>query len=82
MGNIALIGIDPGKNAFHIHCQGRYGKAIYRKKFTRQKLYEFLATCPETIIVMEACGGVHFMVRKLSDLGHSSKLMVGAVYQN
>lgn len=75
MENIALIGIDLGKNSFHIHCQNRHGKAIYRKKFTRQKLYEFLATCPATTIVMEACGGAHFMVRKLSGLGHTPKLI-------
>lgn len=75
MENIALIGIDLGKNSFHIHCQDRHGKAVYRKKFTRQKLYEFLATCPATTIVMEACGGAHFMVRKLSGLGHTPKLI-------
>ncbi|MEW8941870.1 hypothetical protein AB2518_23340, partial [Escherichia coli] len=33
MENIALIGIDLGKNSFHIHCQDRRGKAVYRKKF-------------------------------------------------
>lgn len=75
MENIALIGIDLGKNSFHVHCQDRHGKAVFRKKFTRQKLYEFLATCPTTTIVMEACGGAHFMVRKLSDLGHTPKLI-------
>ncbi|EKO1957997.1 IS110 family transposase [Salmonella enterica] len=75
MENIALIGIDLGKNSFHIHCQDQHGKAIYRKKFTRQKLYEFLVTCPATTIVMEACGGAHFMVRKLSELGHTPKLI-------
>ncbi|MDZ1357355.1 IS110 family transposase, partial [Klebsiella pneumoniae] len=36
-------------------------KAVYRKKFTRPKLIEFLATCPATTIAMEACGGSHFM---------------------
>lgn len=48
MENIALIGIDLGKNSFHIHCQDHRGKAVYRKKFTRPKLIEFLATCPAT----------------------------------
>lgn len=33
MENIALIGIDLGKNSFHIHCQDHRGKAVYRKKF-------------------------------------------------
>ncbi len=75
MENIALIGIDLGKNSFHIHCQDHRGKAVYRKKFTRPKLIEFLATCPATTIAMEACGGSHFMARKLEELGHFPKLI-------
>ncbi|EPL4338503.1 IS110 family transposase [Citrobacter freundii] len=67
--------MDLGKNSFHIHCQDRRGKAVYRKKFTRPKLIEFLATCPATTIAMEACGGSHFMARKLEELGHSPKLI-------
>lgn len=35
----------------------------------------FFAKCPATTIVMEACGGAHFMVCKLSELGHSPKLI-------
>lgn len=75
MENIALIGIDLGKNSFHVHCQDRHGKAVYLKKFIRPKLIEFLATCPATTIAMEACGGSHFMARKLSELGHTPKLI-------
>ncbi|EHX24097.1 transposase [Escherichia coli] len=36
MENIALIGIDLGKNSFHIHCQDRRGKAVYRKNLPGQ----------------------------------------------
>lgn len=61
MKNMALIGIDTGKNSFHVHVQDRHGKAVYRKTFTRPKLIEFLATCPATTVVMETCGGSHFM---------------------
>ncbi|GEM_PF-6983858 len=28
MENIALIGIELGKNSFHVHCQDRHGKAV------------------------------------------------------
>ncbi len=58
-----------------IFIADRRGKAVYRKKFTRPKLIEFLATCPATTIAMEACGGSHFMARKLEELGHSPKLI-------
>lgn len=75
MENIALIGIDLGKNSFLIHCQDHRGKAVFRQKFTRPKLIEFLATCPASRIVMEACGGSHFMARKLTERGHTPKLI-------
>ncbi|WP_438320199.1 IS110 family transposase (plasmid) [Edwardsiella tarda] len=75
MENIALIGIDLGKHSFHVHCQDKSGKALLRKKFTRTKLMQFLATCPSAVVVMEACAGAHFMARRISDIGHEAKLI-------
>ena len=75
MQNVALIGIDLGKHSFHIHCQDKSGNAFLRKKFTRTKLMQFLATCPSSVVVMEACAGAHFMARRISDIGHEAKLI-------
>ncbi|EDY2188855.1 IS110 family transposase [Salmonella enterica subsp. enterica] len=75
MQNVALIGIDLGKHSFHIHCQDKSGKALLRKKFTRTKLMQFLATYPSSVVVMEACAGAHFMARRISDIGHEAKLI-------
>lgn len=75
MNTTAIIGIDLGKHSFHVHCQDQHGKAILRKKFTRSKLFEFLATMPTTCVVMEACAGAHFMARKIKALGHDAKLI-------
>ncbi|AXD72594.1 IS110 family transposase [Salmonella enterica subsp. enterica serovar Java] len=75
MENVALIGIDLGKHSFHLHCQDKSGKALQRKKFTRTNLMQFLATCPSTVVVMEACAGAHFMARRISDIGHEAKLI-------
>ncbi|ECO1514644.1 IS110 family transposase [Salmonella enterica subsp. arizonae] len=75
MENVALIGIDLGKHSFHIHCQDKSGKALLRKKFTRMKLMQFLATCPPAVVVMEACAGAHFMARRISEIGHEAKLI-------
>ncbi len=60
MENVTLTGIDLGKHAFHIPCQHKSGNALLRKKFTRTKLMQFLATCPSSVVVMEACAGAHF----------------------
>ncbi|EIE5050513.1 IS110 family transposase [Salmonella enterica subsp. enterica serovar Java] len=75
MENVALIGIDLGKHSFHLHCQDKSGKALQRKKFTRTNLMQFLATCPSTVVVMEAYAGAHFMARRISDIGHEAKLI-------
>lgn len=75
MNNIALIGIDLGKHSFHVHCQDNSGRALIRKKFTRTKLFEFLANTPSAKVVMEACGGSHFMARRISSLGHEARLI-------
>lgn len=75
MQNVALIGIDLGKHSFHIHCQDKSGNALLRKKFTRTKLMQFLATYPSSVVVMEACAGAHFMARRISDIGHEAKLI-------
>ncbi|WP_234498063.1 IS110 family transposase [Vibrio maritimus] len=75
MNNITLIGIDLGKHSFHAHCQDSSGRKISHKKFTRTKLFEFLANTPPTTVVMEACAGAHFMARKIQQLGHEAKLI-------
>lgn len=75
MQNISLIGIDPGKHSFHIHCQDKHSNALLRKKFSRKKLTEFLSDCSASTVVMEACTGAHFMARKIQQLSHQVKLI-------
>ncbi|AJZ57001.1 transposase family protein [Paraburkholderia fungorum] len=75
MDYATLVGIDLGKQTFHVHGQDSKGKAVFRKKFGRRQLIEFLATCHSCTVVMEACAGSHFMARKLSSLGHEVKLI-------
>ncbi len=75
MNSTTLIGIDLGKHTFHLHCQDKNGKALYRKKMTRTKLLEFLNVTPCATVVMAACAGAHFMARKIAALGHETKLI-------
>lgn len=75
MENVTLIGIDLGKHTFHVHGQDRQGKALLRKKFSRQQLIEFFAKFHRCTVVMEACAGAHFMARQLANLGHDAKLI-------
>jgi transposase len=75
MENVSLIGIDLGKHSFHVHGQDRHGKALLRKKFSRNQLIEFFAKFHPCTIVMEACAGAHFMARQLAAFGHEAKLI-------
>ncbi|SAK99788.1 transposase [Caballeronia ptereochthonis] len=73
MANATLIGIDLGK-----HCIFRAGRArvqAWRKKMTCKQLYVCLATCPGSVIAMEACAGAHWLARKCQSYGHQVRLI-------
>lgn len=75
MQNVTLIGINLGKHSFHVHCQDKHGNTLLHKKFSRTQLINFLSSCQAATLVMEACGGTHFMVCRIAHLGHEAKLI-------
>ena len=56
---IAVIGIDIGKNSFHIVGLDRRGAIVLRQKWSRGQVGERLANMPPCLIGMEACVGAH-----------------------
>jgi transposase len=48
---------------------------VLRKTLKRAEVASFFARLAPCVIGMEACGGAHFWARKLSELGHTVKLM-------
>jgi transposase len=75
--NIASIGIDLGKYTFHLVALDDCGKAVVRKKFSRNQLLVFTANLPHSLIGMEACGGAHFLAKALCEQGHEVRLIPG-----
>src|SRR5262245_30976176 len=72
---IAVIGIDIGKNSFHVvGCDDR-GTIMLRQKWSRGQVEARLANLPPSLIGMEACVGAHHLSRKLRTLGHDARLM-------
>jgi transposase len=51
---IAVIGIDIGKNSFHIVGQDRRGALVLRQKLSRGQVEARLANLPPCLIGMEA----------------------------
>jgi transposase len=72
---VAVIGIDIGKNSFHIVGLDVRGAIILRQKWSRGQVEARLANMPRCLIGMEACVGAHHLSRKLKALGHDARLM-------
>jgi transposase len=75
MNTVAIVAIDLGKLSFHIHAQDDHGRELYHRKFNRETLIRHLASLAPCTVVMEACGGSHFMAREVTRLGHTPKLI-------
>src|ERR1700737_2219238 len=71
----AVIGIDIGKNSFHIVGQDRRGAIVLRQKWSRGQVEARLSNLPPCRIGMEACVGAHHLSRMLKALGHDARLM-------
>jgi transposase len=73
--NIKTLGIDLAKNVFQLHGIDAKGKAILRKRLTRQKMIEFIANLTPCTIGIEACTGAHYWARTFKSMGHEVKMM-------
>src|SRR3982074_33384 len=72
---IAVIGIDIGKNSFHVVGHDARGAIVLRQKWSRGQVEARLANVPPCLIGMEACVGAHNLSRNLASLGHDARLM-------
>src|ERR1700758_3180380 len=72
---IAVIGIDIGKNSFHVVGEDRRGASALRQKWSRGQIEARFAAMPPCLIGMEACVGAHHLSRRLQMLGHDARLM-------
>ena len=72
---VAVIGIDIGKNAFHVVGLDARGAIVLRQKWSRGQVETRLANMPPCLIGMEACVGAHHLSRRLKALGHDARLM-------
>jgi transposase len=71
---VSVIGIDIGKNSFHVVGQDQRGAIVLRQKWSRGQVEARLANIPLCLIGMEACVGAHHLSRKLHTLGHDARI--------
>jgi transposase len=72
---IAVVGIDIGKNTFHVVGHDERGAIVLHQKWSRGQVDARFANMPPCLIGMEACVGAHHLSRKLKMLGHDARLM-------
>jgi len=76
---IAVMGIDIGKNSFHVVGFDQRGAIVLRQKWSRGQVESRFANVPPCLIGMEACVGAHHLSRKLKGLGQRCSADAGEV---
>ena len=74
-----VVGVDIGKDVFHLVGFGAGGKIAFRRRIRRLGLKDAFEKLPPCIVGMEACLSAHFVSRTLRALGHEPRI-IPAIY--
>jgi transposase len=75
MAEIAVLGIDLGKNSCSVVGLDADGRVVLRRRLHRESVVKLAAGLPSCVMAMEACCGAHHLGRLLGELGHEVRLM-------
>src|SRR6201996_6684554 len=75
MRQIAVIGIDLGKNSCSVVALDQTGAVVKRRRMRPESVVAFTKDLPPCIVAMEACCGAHHLGRLLKAQGHTVRLM-------
>src|SRR5215471_2300118 len=79
MSSAVVIGVDIGKEVFHLVGFAADGKIAFRRRIRRLGLKDAFEKLPPCIVAMEACLSAHFVSRTLRALGHEPRI-IPAIY--
>ncbi len=83
--DIRQVGVDLAKNVFQLHGADIRGKAVWKRKLSRERWVESVCkTVPKGCeIGMEACGGAHYWARRaLSQSWRTPRVDLYSALQN
>jgi transposase len=72
---IAVLGIDLGKNSCSVVGLDAGGRVVLRRRLQREGVIKLAEGLPGCVMAMEACCGAHHLGRRLRDQGHQVRLM-------
>ena len=79
IANLKSVGIDIGKDTFHLVGFDDDGELVLRKKIKRLALNQTFEDLPRCIVGMEACLSAHFVSRALRGMGFEPRI-IPAIY--
>ena len=79
LSDLAVVGVDIGKDIFHLVGFDDGGQLVLRKKIKRLALEQTFEKLPRCIVGMEACLSAHFVSRTLCRLGFEPRI-IPAIY--
>jgi transposase len=79
LADLPVIGVDIGKDTFHLVGFDRSGKRVMRLKIRRLALLQVFEKLPRCVVGMEACLSAHFVSRTLRRLGFEPRI-IPAIY--
>lgn len=75
MNNVTSLAIDLAKNVFQLYGTDAYGKAVIKKRLSRDKLLQFIINLKPCNIYMEGCGSANYWGREFEKFGHQVKII-------
>jgi transposase len=69
------LGIDLGKNWFHVIGMDLAGRVVLRKRLNRVQLGEFAAAMAKCRVAMESCPGSQYWGRRFAAAGHEVRII-------
>ena len=76
---VAVVGVDIGKDVFHLVGFDEAGTLVLRKKIKRLALVSTFEKLSQCIVGMEACLSAHFVSRTLRKMGFEPRI-IPAIY--
>ncbi|MBK8174306.1 MAG: IS110 family transposase [Rhodospirillales bacterium] len=73
--DIAVLGIDLGKNVCSVVGLDGSGRVMLRRRVRREMLERLVDGLPRCVVAMEACCGAHHLGRVFGGQGHEVRLM-------
>ncbi len=75
---LARVGVDLSKRVLQVHAVDRPGRVLLVNAMSPDRFFAWCADLPAGCqIAMEACGGAHYVARRLRLLGLEPRLIAG-----